>query len=426
MVNSVSQSLIKYSPLLQPMAMVRDHIIHRMDTAFEQGVTVVANILKGYPEFAPYAFDVAMCMEEKGNKQAADKIRKIAVEVIRVSSPSPSINDPHFLTPPLTGKYPVGVKSFYVEDLNRNEKDLGHNTNRTRRLELNVHYPAIQNKEPAYKIDPNVEEIAFPNPLKKEKFDNLWTRSQPGLKPSTEEKFPIIIFSHGWGQNHNDYQQIVEELASHGYCVISVNHPFSNFVTAHVGHYQDLRQLDEFGTLDEVHQKQKIANEVMTNAKDIEFVIHQIKSGKIEDFESLLGESVNSELIGVLGHSMGGAAALQTCKDVPSVKAGINLDGRIFQSSEEKENVVAQPFLIVSAGGASIDPVIKEVREGWDELQRKNPSSSRVDIPHATHGDFTIVPLYVEREAEKANESYAEITRATNKEILGFFNQHFK
>lgn len=418
-----SSSLTKVPSPITSFECVKNYFIQRTGPAFE-GIVAISNILKGYPDFAPYAFDVAMDMEKAGNKPIADKIRRIASGVIKTSISSPAIDDPHFLTSPLTGKHPVGVRSFYVEDASRNENDLGHDVNSPRRLELNVHYPALQNKEPSYRVDANVEEIAFPNPLKKEKFNNLWTRSQPGLEPSFDEQFPVVIFSHGWGQNHSEYQHIVEELASQGYCVITINHPFSNFVTSYMGHSQDLSQQDKFGTLGEIHQNQKIAEEVLINAKDIDFILHQIKTGQIEDFASL-SKIMDFDAIGVVGHSMGGAAALQACRDTPAIKAGINIDGKIFQN-QEKEDISLPPFLIINADGEEIDPAVTEKRKEWDEFQHQHPLSTKIDIPNATHRGFTMSPLFIARETGKADGSFEEITRTTNQTIRSFFDLHLK
>jgi dienelactone hydrolase len=412
MANSVSQALVKYTPPTSPYVYVRDNIIQRMGTAFEQGATIINNILKGYPEFAPYAFDVAMHIEKEGDKQTANKMRRVVASVIKVSPSSPSQLDEHFLTPSLTGKYPVGVKSFFLEDTSRNEKDLGHHIDRTRRLEMEVYYPATQTTEPKYKVHP---------PLffgEHEKLDNLWTRSQPGINPCSEEKFPVVIFSHGWGCNHDDYQQLIEELASHGFCVITLNHPFSNFVSYFSGNFPEAHDSQqEIG-------EEKAVQEVGNNKKDIEFIIQQIKEGHIEGFHDFLGENINLGSIGVMGHSLGGAAALQTCRSNSSIRAGINLDGPCDEDPSKKETIT-QPFLTVVAGSEDFSQ-----RRGWRDghpIYPKHELASECTIPNARHPDFTSMTLSSAiHEKQQPPIEAMETYKQTNSMVVEFFTKHLK
>jgi CubicO group peptidase (beta-lactamase class C family)/pimeloyl-ACP methyl ester carboxylesterase len=446
-----------------------DYLLERIHDEPEEGIAEVAEILENDPEFVPYAFDIAMQLEESGDKESADQIRRLAIAIIPTGPASPAMDDPHFLTPPLTGKYRVGIKSFYLEDRDRNERELGHPVDRTRRLEIQVHYPAIQNREPAFRVDPNVENLVHPDAVKKKKFNDLWTRSQPGLEPYSDKQFPILLFSPGWGQNPSEYQQLLEDVASHGFYVISINHPFSNFGTAYLGHSQDQRHQEAFEQLDAIAQKEIIEKESLINARDMEFVLLQIKTGQIEGFNAAFGGCFDEDSIGVVGHSMGGAAALQTCRNLPSlVKAGINIDGGL-NSSE----TIAQPFLIIGAGGALMHRAIAESRREWEHFLQRHPLSQRVDIPHATHEDFTLLPLFrsigagmpieekkfqkteahlhnlrrrrrVAKRSQKSslnvqiqaqeehlrglqkNERFHEISRRTSQEIVAFFTQHLK
>lgn len=409
----ISTALVKYSPV-HPLSMVKDFLLQKMEKTVAKVLADVKNLTVRYPEFIPYAFDIAMHMEKSGHKLVADQVRVLAIGIIKGSTPSPHVNDPHFLTPALFGIYPVGVKSFYIEDISRNEKDLGHGVDRTRRLEFNVYYPAEQNKKAAYKVDPNVQELAFPHSTNKEIFDNLWTRSQLDVQPLQQKKFPLVFFSHGWGQNHNEYQHLVEEWASHGYCVITINHPFSNFVTAHLGHAQDLHEQEVLETSDETYKSQKMVQNVLINAKDIAFILSQIQNKQIPAFELIFGKSIDPELVAVVGHSMGGAVALQLCKDMPSIKAGINLDGGLFGIKGK----IAQPFLILGASKADA-----EKKEQWREFQQSNPLTLRSDIPHSIHEDFTMGPLYHSHGSGKTNDSHTAIAKATNNEILTFLNK---
>jgi len=415
----ISQELLS----AEAMDVQRDHILQKMGASFNQVVEEVGTLLQQQPDFTPYAFDIALHMEEHGGKEAADKLRNVAITVFKVSTPSPAVDDPHFITPPLTGKYPVGITSLYVEDTSRTENEihLGDAENRTRRLELNILYPAVQSKEPRYRTLPDVEWVVDADDKRKMKFDQCWTRSQPGLEPATEMKFPLIIFSPGWAQNPNDYQLVAEELASHGYCVISVNHPGSSFVTFHLGHKQDLRMLDTMPKLGEEERAKVIEKEVTNNSNDIAFILDQIKGKNVEAFELLLGDRIDLESVGGGGHSLGGAAALETCRKLPWIKAGISLDGTMLQNPEDEE--MEQPFEIIVAQADTDKP--KTFKERCSLFCSRQPLASIVEIPHAEHEDFSMMPLYASLYDDKeVKEHFTEVTSAINSEILRFFTAH--
>lgn len=414
MTNPISQEIVKYSLPTSPFVYVRDHIIQKMGNAFEKGVTVVTNILKDYPEFMPYAFDVATHIEKEGDKQAADKIRRTAASVVKTSPPVPSIQDDHFMTPPLTGPYPVGVRAFYLEDPDRNEQNLGHHINRTRRLDIKIYYPANQVDVPKYKVNPPLFFSEF------DKLDNLWTRSQPDISPYSDQKFPVVIFSHGWGCDQESYQHIVEELASHGFCVITVNHPFTSWGSNFTGNFPDENIYPE-----DVEEQEGI-QEVLTNSNDLQFVIRQIKESRIEGFQELFGESIDADSIGVFGHSLGGAASLQTCRELSFIKAGINMDGPCDPDPTGEERI-NQPFLTMIA---SCETEEEKTLRGWKDDQPSYPThelATEVTIPNAIHRDFTSFSLGMAKFQQREPSSRAmRIYNQTNRTVVEFFTKHLK
>jgi alpha-beta hydrolase superfamily lysophospholipase len=45
----------------------------------------------------------------------------------------------------------------------------------------------------------------------------------PGASPA---KFPLLVFSHGYTASSSAYTALLEDLASHGYVVLSLVHPY--------------------------------------------------------------------------------------------------------------------------------------------------------------------------------------------------------
>ena len=58
------------------------------------------------------------------------------------------------------------------------------------------------------------------------KLIDVETNSIKKAEPSTQSSFPLIIFSHGLGGNRTQNTIMIEELTSHGYVVIAIEHAY--------------------------------------------------------------------------------------------------------------------------------------------------------------------------------------------------------
>jgi predicted esterase len=244
----------------------------------------------------------------------------------------------------------------------------------------------------------------------------LSTRSQPGLIP-VKSAFPIVIFSHGWELDHSDYSQIVEEITSHGFYVITVNHPFTSGSVPFLGHFKD------------APVKIEDEREIIVKAQDVEFVVQQIKSGCI-DLISYKGNN-----LGVIGHSQGAVVAVESCRRDHAIKVGIDMDGPLHQRPF-KTDPIHQPFLTIAGGkGASVYNTHNPEETGekdWDAFHKQAPRSVKLSIPDADHVDFSIDPFF--RHAlggaipgkTTERESLLQINKTVTKSTVGFLTKHLK
>lgn len=346
------------------------------------------------------------CSKLSSSKEIEPEISPIALiapPAMKLSSPSPASDDAHFLTPPLTGKYPVGVQSTYADQAGR--------------ILVDIHYPAVQTREARYKVHPlspprhpmNIDGIE--DPALKERLKNLWTRSQPALTPATDGKFPVVIFSHGMGGNHFDNQNIVEELASQGYCVITISHPESNSVS----------KLSEISPPDPPPDVEQMVPALMTGTNEVELVIEQLRKGEIAGF---LSANIDKDRIGVIGHSLGGDTALQACAQTSHIKAGIDLDAPILKG-HDKNIVIHQPFLTLGTGKGVYHKETDAYTE-WQEFHKRAPHSEIHILEDADHGDFGLDPAFTEKQSGTKNPDAAQVNTEVNRKILSFFNKHLK
>jgi hypothetical protein len=94
--------------------------------------------------------------------------------------------------------------------------------------------------------------------------------------------------------------------------------------------------------------------------------------------------------VGFVGHSIGGATAVQTLAADSRFKVGVDLDGKLFGA--ERTARLAQPFLWIQSGG----PQTAEYVEGRDSFFRGlQGAGALLTVKGAVHMSFTDAPSYV-------------------------------
>ncbi len=234
--------------------------------------------------------------------------------------------------PAPTGIYGVGKTHYHLTDHNRKETTIqnGH-----RELMLHVWYPIDKQKtlqKSPYDHDAltNIQEF-----IKQQSKIPLW--SLCGLRytktyakdnaPITHDKttFSVIIATHGAGPMIQQYSWLCEELASHGYIVIGINHPYLAGITR----FPDGRIIK--GLLDTKIKEGKEMVKLWKQAQlergveDVKFVLKSIAELNQQP-SSPLYNKLDLEYIGICGHSAGGSLAMRMCLEDKRIKAGIGLD----------------------------------------------------------------------------------------------------
>lgn len=158
----------------------------------------------------------------------------------------------------------------------------------------------------------------------------LWLPSQ-----SESEQYPLIIFSHGSFGVAESNESLFLELASHGYAIASLDHPYHSFATT-LSNGQTLPVDFNFfqsvinsqgsedlpGTLERFNDWQGI------RVEDINFVMDSILQGRTNQ-ASL--ERINPQAILLAGHSLGGSAALEVGRERADELIGvISLEAPFF------------------------------------------------------------------------------------------------
>jgi hypothetical protein len=327
-----------------------------------------------------------------------------------------------FRYPQPTGPFQIGTGYLFLEDPNRFDT-YSDAPDDHRWISVKLWYPA--DPEPGATLetygyddfDRSMVEVGF--------LDSTYI-TDVGAQPSasfrdapvssTGAPWPIVIYSPSAFMVSNVF--LCEELASHGYVVMVVGHPYwCEFYFDGEGeifrfdksnsHY--VAMWEEEDSLETIQTKERITrategeeklelyrtlNEIMPTEvadlnhwhDDIDFLIDQLMemNGSDGPYEGRL----DTDRIGIMGYSKGGALAGQMCGMSDRVKAGINFDGFMFGGVVE--NDIEKPFMIF---GQIISWCQECPSINLPFFERARADAYRVEIINANHSTFTDIPL---------------------------------
>lgn len=177
----------------------------------------------------------------------------------------------------------------------------------------------------------------------------------PEAEGATDNSFPLVVFSHGAFGYYQSNTSTYMELASNGYVVISLDHPYHSFFTKDTSgktiivnpqFMQEVMYINELGTPEqEIIELSHGWLDIRT--ADMNFVLDSVKETKASDAaelpdywfvnEDTSEETINAilymtdtEHIGLMGHSMGGAASVTVGRTREDIDAVIDLDGTML------------------------------------------------------------------------------------------------
>jgi hypothetical protein len=144
-------------------------------------------------------------------------------------------------------------------------------------------------------------------------------------------KYPLVIFSHGSFGTITSNVSLFSELASHGYVVGSIGHTYQSLYTTDT---DGKTTLADNSFMCEVSIENAKTNKQQSyefyskwmdiRMGDIDFVINTILNHENNDNHDPFFDLVDQTKIGVMGHSLGGSAALgigEIRKDISAVVA---------------------------------------------------------------------------------------------------------
>jgi dienelactone hydrolase len=173
---------------------------------------------------------------------------------------------------------------------------------------------------------------------------------------------------------HSEGGYINKFLASHGYIVVAVDYPLTNFFAPGGAYLAD----------------------VVNQPGDVSYVIDQVLQRNQQEGDSLY-QQVDAKRIGTLGLSLGGMTTILVTFDGrlqdPRIKAAVAIAGPAAMFNRKFFTSRDVPFMMIGGTSDQLVPYELNARP----ILEKDPDSILVSLDMASHGAFAGVAVYLMR-----------------------------
>ena len=335
--------------------------------------------------------------------------------------------------PEPSGPYAIGTTTYHLVDEDRLEI-FGDNPGGDREMMLQVWYPAEPGTSEEFapwfdQLDVAAsvisDRLGFPSFFLTH-LELVNTHALTGALPHNDvEAYPLLLFSHGFSGLRMQNTAQFEELASHGYIVASVDHTYDSVITIMpdgrvILHHGQTVMPEGVSTIQSGRQL------VSVRVRDLATVLTFLED-QDRDPDSLLHEQIDLDKVGVLGHSTGGATAIEFCAHSTQCQAVLALDGWIEPLPEATINQsLSQPSMFLNSDewlGSENQKIGKTLIEHQDQ------ESYQVTIAGMGHNNFSDIPLITPIASKIGLAGPIDGARGIqiiNEYSLAFFNRYLK
>jgi Platelet-activating factor acetylhydrolase, isoform II len=362
-----------------------------------------------------------------------------------------------FLPKP-TGEFFVGTQNLFFTDNSRKEK-LTVRGGDKRMLQVKIWYPSDVKGETEnmYLKDYSAETLWANYKVfndSKSFFDSLKhykTFSYENIPISNKQKsFPLIFFSQGFYFGLDDYYTaLMENLASHGFIVVSITHPYDQVIAntadgkvLNINKWRMTKAYFQWKKVEWLHKKTpdtnnaKQVNRILKAylrgmkvfrrsvnlwVKDVQFVMDTLE--RINNFS--VGNKFYGKLdfskVGTLGQSVGGAVSGQLCYVEDRMKAGVNLD--CFQFGDLYDHEMNKPFMLMQSDSYPLWQIANKVI-----YSKTNPFYS-IKIKNSRHFIFSDCSIFPVKFNDKLKDLVGEgdkyeNVKLINEYLVDFYNHY--
>lgn len=323
-----------------------------------------------------------------------------------VSQKAPGVNGLRLRLPAPQGRYATGESTFRLVDDHRTDPWVP--TQPYRELMVSVFYPAAHTgrhhagagARVTAQFPPAVADIVGPAVegnfgLPSGLVDWAATKTHSVADaPMAHGRFPVVLYSPGAGDARDWNVSLVEDLASRGYVVVTVDHtgegPAVRFPDGRVVTDVPLMALAGQAMRDGTMPR-FLENLVEVRVADTKLVLDRLGT-----LPHRLTAGMDLSRIGMFGQSGGGFTAASTMYDDPRIKAGIDMDGTMeyvpapdgVHQSEVELHGLDRPFLLMGSSGADGSDIHRE--ESWATFWRHQRGwKADVTLLGSEHASYT-------------------------------------
>ncbi|WP_245667306.1 alpha/beta hydrolase family protein [Actinomadura macra] len=286
-----------------------------------------------------------------------------------------------------TGGHHVGTTSLHLVD--RSRQDPWSSTGSPRELMISLWYPtrdaagrpraawltpaalALYRQQTSRSLQTPLDDVDFP-------VTHAY-RDAP-----FSGRHPVVLFSPGYGAMRALGTALVEDLASRGYVVVTIDHTYEAEIVEFPGGRL------ETGRRPAKPTEKDIVAALRVRQDDTRFVLNELArldagAGHRRLPRGLPG-SLDLSRTGMFGHSLGGDTAAETMAQDARIRAGIDLDGSI--SGDVAVTGLDRPFMLMaSAGhGRDNDPSWEDL---WSHLRGWRRELLLRDSGHQAYTDLS-------------------------------------
>ena len=260
-----------------------------------------------------------------------------------------------------------------------------------------------------------------------------------------KQKYPLAIFSHGaFGFRGSNYSTFME-LASNGYVVCSIDHTYQAFFTKQTDGKTLIVNNDFLNDAiavqtDDNEDKETFAlthEWLKLRTDDMNFVINTIlENTKYKNAEGVY-QLIDTDRIGLFGHSLGGATAAALGRERTDIDAVIVIDGTMigeevdFANGKTVHNDHAYPVPILNIYNEQHYTDASKNAENYANMVASAHAvdARQVVFNGAGHLNFTDLPLFspfLAKQLGMGNIDSRTCIETMNSVVLDYFEYYLK
>jgi dienelactone hydrolase len=232
---------------------------------------------------------------------------------------------------------------------------------------------------------------------------------------------PVVMLMPGLGAPVASYTALAEDLASHGYAVVGVNPTGSTDVAFPDGRIAPATALGNVSAMDVPSWYASAERVTNVWADDDAFVLRTLAATPPK-----IG-ALDFDRVAFLGHSLGGAASFEACRQESACAAAIDLDGTLW--TEVRHTGLEAPSLAVRAAPAeSCDAFCAAANADFTAIDAIG-DFTQVSVAGSLHQNFSDMGLLWRPLAHLATLGPIDagrMTEITRGLVVAFLDEHVR